>query len=502
MASYISDWAGDFENPNLPGTGSIFAHDLAVATSWFNNTPDINWYSIQATSKYASGYFYSGGSFELYGSGFTTSYTPTVTHLNIKTPDLWTFEFYGNVKVNVKTGGESGYLNHIIIDSPTGENIDITGKVYTNKYDSTINSITYKFADGSIIAKGALTYHFLSETITGNFTSFKYVNHYSHSFQLSGLSIAYQQLDTYTYLNSFVTGAMSGNDLINGTIGNDALRGFDGDDTLNGGLGIDTLIGGLGNDNYIVDSLTDTIIEAFNEGTDTIQSSITFSLAMIDNIENLCLIGKKGINGTGNSLDNTITGNTASNILNGGDGIDILKGGSGNDTYAVDSITDTIIELRNQGTDTIQSSVTFSLVANVEKLILTGSSDIDGTGNSFNNIIIGNAGNNIINGSAGKDTLIGGTGNDTYYVDTIADVVMEALDAGTDTIITNLLTYSISKLTNIENIIYSGNSNSIITGNTLANSLTGNLGNDTLKGGLGNDVLTGGDGNDHFVFNK
>jgi len=108
----------------------------------------------------------------------------------------------------------------------------------------------------------------------------------------------------------------NGNDNIIGGSGNDSLLGLGGNDTLNGGGGIDTLIGGLGNDVYIVDSTTDVITELADQGQDDVQSSVTFSLALLANIENLTLTGNAIINGTGNDFNNLIQGNTAKNILN------------------------------------------------------------------------------------------------------------------------------------------------------------------------------------------
>ncbi|MCW9683234.1 lectin-like protein, partial [Dolichospermum planctonicum UHCC 0167] len=95
--------------------------------------------------------------------------------------------------------------------------------------------------------------------------------------------------------------------------GNDTLNGGAGNDTLDGGVGIDALIGGTGNDIYIVDSSTDIIVENANEGTDGIQSSVTFSIAARPNIENLTLTGTTAINGTGNAANNVITGNSGNN---------------------------------------------------------------------------------------------------------------------------------------------------------------------------------------------
>ncbi len=133
------------------------------------------------------------------------------------------------------------------------------------------------------------------------------------------------------------------NNTITGNSANNTLTGGDGNDTLNGASGIDTLIGGNGNDTYIVDSTTDTITETATGGTDTVQSSVSYILDATSYLENLTLTGINIIDGTGNSLNNTITGNTANNTLTGGDGndnlsglagIDTLTGGNGNDTLA------------------------------------------------------------------------------------------------------------------------------------------------------------------------
>jgi Ca2+-binding RTX toxin-like protein len=124
----------------------------------------------------------------------------------------------------------------------------------------------------------------------------------------------------------------SGNNVLTGNSANNTLNGGGGNDTLNGSTGVDTLIGGLGNDIFSVDSTTDVITENANEGTDTIQSSVTFSLATFPNIENLTLTGSSAINGTGNTANNVLTGNGANNLLSGDTGNDILTGAAGKDT--------------------------------------------------------------------------------------------------------------------------------------------------------------------------
>jgi Ca2+-binding RTX toxin-like protein len=189
------------------------------------------------------------------------------------------------------------------------------------------------------------------------------------------------------------------------------ITGNDGNNILSGGTGADTLIGGAGNDTYVVNSAGDVVTEAASGGTDLVQSSITYILGT--NVENLTLTGTDNINGTGNTLNNVITGNSDNNILDGGAGNDTMVGGLGNDTYVVNIATDVVTEAAGAGTDTVLSSVTYTLGVNVENLTLTGTTAINGTGNTLDNIITGNGAANILNGAAGADTLIGGLGNDT-----------------------------------------------------------------------------------------
>ncbi|MDS3860474.1 calcium-binding protein [Thermosynechococcaceae cyanobacterium BACA0444] len=144
---------------------------------------------------------------------------------------------------------------------------------------------------------------------------------------------------------------------------------------------------------------------------------------------------------------------------------------------------------------------------NVENLILTGISDINGTGNALNNTIIGNAGINTLNGGmgddyldggAGADNLVGGIGNDTYLVDNIGDLVTETSTITTeiDTVYASV-THTLTS--NVENLFLTGTSALSGTGNALANTMTGNTGNNTLDGSFGADVLLGGDGSDLLI---
>ena len=292
--------------------------------------------------------------------------------------------------------------------------------------------------------------------------------------------------------------------IITGNNGNNTLNGGAGNDTLNGGAGIDSLIGGTGNDTYIVDNAGDTITELVGEGTDTAQASVSYTLGAT-NIENLILTGTGNINGTGNTLDNVITGNSGNNLLNGGAGndtligglgLDTMIGGTGNDTFIVDNAGDVVTEAAGAGTDTAQASVSYVIGANVENLILTGTANINGTGNATNNTITGNSGNNILDGAAGADTLIGGLGDDTYIVDNAGDVITEAAGEGADTVQTSA-SYILGN--ELENLTLTGTANINGTGNALDNVITGNSGDNILDGAAGADILSGGLGDDIYI---
>ena len=281
---------------------------------------------------------------------------------------------------------------------------------------------------------------------------------------------------------------VTGNDLAN------IITGNEGNNTIDGGAGADNLAGGAGDDTYLVDNTSDVVSEEASEGTDTVQSSVSYTLAT--DIENLLLMGAGNINGTGNELANTITGNAGNNTIDGSSGADNMLGDVGNDIYVVDNASDVVTEAFGAGTDTVQSSISYALTANVENLTLTGADNINATGNALNNLLTGNSAANILSGGAGADTMAGGAGDDTYVVDNAGDVVREASGAGTDTVQSSV---SYSLTTNVENLLLSGTGNINGIGNDLVNTINGNAGNNTVHGGAGADNMAGDAGNDIYV---
>jgi Ca2+-binding RTX toxin-like protein len=293
--------------------------------------------------------------------------------------------------------------------------------------------------------------------------------------------------------------------------------------------GDDVLVGGSGNDGLFGDAGLSLVTRVWG-GSDRLYGGD----------------GNDSLDGAGG--DDFLFGENGDDTLDAGLGSDRLEGGLGGDTYIVDRF-DIVIEKALEGVDTVVSSDSRTIDANVEKLALSGSA-ANAFGDERNNVlegslvdnaiygyggadlisgswgndrlfgggdadtISGGLGNDILDGGTGLDRMSGGTGNDTYGVDNVADIVTELTGEGTDRV-NSVINYALGA--HVENLaLYGAALNG--TGNNLGNQIFGNAngnslrgldgadrisgaaGNDFLRGGRGADTLYGGTGRDGFVF--
>jgi Ca2+-binding RTX toxin-like protein len=207
----------------------------------------------------------------------------------------------------------------------------------------------------------------------------------------------------------------------------------------------------------------------------------------------------------GTNRNDRLVGTDGDDIIDGRKGADKMIGGKGDDTYYVDTAPghhghhhhhhdhkhhhhrhhhhrgDQVVEGKNEGHDTVYSSVSFVLPANVEDLHLLGSKSIDGTGNSMANWIEGNKGNNDLRGGAGDDLLQGGKGNDDLRGGKGVDV-LQGGDGNDD--------------------LKDRHGATVFDGGAGNDEMEGGRASDFFAGGRGNDELELGGGNDVIAFNK
>lgn len=200
--------------------------------------------------------------------------------------------------------------------------------------------------------------------------------------------------------NNLLLGGGNG-DVISGNAGDDQIFGEAGNDLLNGGAGVDFLFGGDGND---------TIAGAFDED------------AIYGEGGNDSLIG-----GNGDFKADILVGGDGNDTLDGASGLgdqDFLYGEAGDDVFNVDTPFDLTFEAAGEGTDTVTANIAgagYYLYANVENLILAGSTPF-GVGNELANRLTGNGAGNFLLGGAGDDTIDGRGGNDVLFGEGGADL--------------------------------------------------------------------------------
>ncbi len=276
----------------------------------------------------------------------------------------------------------------------------------------------------------------------------------------------------------------------------DVITANSGNDTLVAGTGVDTLIGGAGSDTFVFNNASD-VVQAQAGGVNTIQSSVSYTAAA--NVQNLTGTGAGNLTLTGNNLADVITANSGNDTLVAGTGVATLVGGAGSDTFVVNNTSD-VVQAKTGGTNTIQTAVSYTAAANVQKLTGTGAASLTLTGNSLADVITANSGNDTLVAGTGVDTLVGGIGRDTFVVDNTSDVVQAAVVPNGINTIQSSVSYTAAA--NVQNLTGTGTGSLTLTGNSLANVITANSGNDTLVAGTGVDTLVGGAGSDTFVVNN
>ncbi|MBK8176445.1 MAG: calcium-binding protein [Rhodospirillales bacterium] len=367
--------------------------------------------------------------------------------------------------------------------------------------------------------------------------------------------------DSFTgFSNRDVFFGGNGDDSLLGMAGNDLLKGDAGNDTLDGGTGSDQMVGGTGDDLFIVDSTGDTVNEASGGGTDTVQSSISYTLSTY--LENLTLTGASNLRGTGNSLDNIITANTGNDSLvgNAGDDTfsfasadltvdDTISGGSGTDVVSISDAATVIdadfthatsVEELAEGLTNGALTATLGALADAAGLTsVTGNgtgADAITVGAAFENdltIDLGTGGNDSIDASAytgdltvqsvasgidANDTITAGSGDDALEltadngtatlganVTGIETITVEEGESTTDdiTIVTNDANVGAGDTLTVDaSALTDSDATLTFTGSAETDGnfdVTGGAGDDVITGGAGDDTIDSGGGNDNLT---
>ena len=302
-----------------------------------------------------------------------------------------------------------------------------------------------------------------------------------------------------------LTGDNSAN-VLSGRGGNDMLFGLGGADTIDGGFGADAMDGGDGSDIFIVDNAGDTVVEAVNQGTDIVRTTIT-SYTLTANVENLTYTGSAAFTGRGNSLNNVVTGGTNNDNLIGKAGDDMLIGGNGNDVLSGDAGTDTLNG--GDGNDTLVVSDTLDTLiggAGIDTalivapgLTVTLGSDVEWGDNQSGGAVTltMNALDNLYGGGSGIDTVFGGDGNDNIYGRGGNDALNG--DGGNDRLFGDGGDDVLGGGIGID-VLEGGADNDTLSGGSGVDTLYGQDGDDVLSGGADFDTLVGGLGADRFAF--
>jgi Ca2+-binding RTX toxin-like protein len=317
-------------------------------------------------------------------------------------------------------------------------------------------------------------------------------------------SVEFQHIERFTVMTG------SGDDLIFTGSGDDEISSGAGDDLLDGLGGTNTLNGGAGNDIIFVNSPSDVVVEATDEGDDIVYARTSYVLAAAAEVEILAAAFQAGSDPLrlfGNGLTNRLFGNRGNNLLDGGGGGDLMYGFAGDDTYFVNAASDGVFEAEGEGNDTAFARVSYTLArgSHVETLSAAfqgGTGLLDLTGNELANTVIGNAGTNVIDGGGGGDVMNGLAGDDIYFVNAASDIVLEGSSGGND-IVYARVSYTLTAAAQVEALAAAFQASTAaidLTGNDFPNTLLGNDGANFLDGRSGPDFLMGLGGADTFAF--
>jgi Ca2+-binding RTX toxin-like protein len=328
--------------------------------------------------------------------------------LNVTVTDQGGLSHSQTIIVNLTNVGETGTDGDDVLLGTTGADI-MKGKAGNDTYlvNSTGDLLVEQSNQGVDLVNAAIAAY----TLPTDVENLAYVG--SGSFTGIGNNASNK-----------ITGAADSDNLSGGS-GNDSLHGEGGADTLSGGTGNDSMFGGAG-----LDSLSGGDGNDVASGGDDADSISGWN-------GNDRLLGGAGddlLFGVGGA--DTLEGGAGADTLNGGAGNDKMAGGAGDDTYFVNAAKDAVTELASEGFDTVESSITLTPGANVERLILTGAGAINGTGNGLDNSLTGNGAANKLNGGSGNDTIDGGAGNDSLNGGQGADTYRLGRGGGKD-VITN-----------------------------------------------------------------
>jgi Ca2+-binding RTX toxin-like protein len=318
-----------------------------------------------------------------------------------------------------------------------------------------------------------------------------------------------------------------GHATVTGNAGNDTLIGGSGADTLVAGTGVDTLVTGTGRNTLVIDNVADVIEASPGAANDTVDSSVSYTLA--SQLNTLVLTGSGDVMGqgnadaansiTGNSGDDTLVAGSGSDTLVSGSGLDTLIAGTGHDLLEGNNASDTYVLNSGFGTTQVDLSSgggTIQFGAGISVSDLSVSTVVDANGNLALRITDGSSVATIDDGMSGglnafdlpgdpltfefangtrmnfgqfmaaaqvsDSTVAGANGNLVVSGDADASL---AGGSGNDTILG----------TGAGDTLVAGTGDQVLYGFAPSDELAAGTGSDTLYGSGGNDTLAAGAGN-------